>query len=220
MGCQEPRACWEETNDQVAQKKGSGTRCRPWWDYQSIQSGVFRKMRKQPKPWTSEPYLWRNHFIFFQIVHSSIFSYCLFIYSYVHTLFEPSLPPPLYLPCNQFSPLLQFCWRENVRDNKKDIRFLLAWDKDSCTERFLELLPCTCVLQPKLVHLCQTSSLLPGHFPTVASVILRLLYSLLYSRHIKHFQVLGFLPILIPPVCARPLSCDPSPTTLLHLPYI
>jgi hypothetical protein len=62
------------------------------------------------------------------------------------------------------------------RDNKKDIAFLLLWDKDSYTERCLLLLPCTCVLQPTLVHLYQTSSLLPSPLPTVASVILRLLY--------------------------------------------
>jgi hypothetical protein len=49
-----------------------------------------------------------------------------------------------------------------------------------------------CVLQPKLIHLYQTSSLLPGHLPIVTSVTLRLLYSLLYSGHIKHVQVLGF----------------------------
>jgi hypothetical protein len=36
--------------------------------------------------------------------------------------------------------------------------------------------------------------------------------------NIKHFHVLGFLPIPISHVCALPLSCDPSPTTLLHLP--
>jgi hypothetical protein len=45
-----------------------------------------------------------------------------------------------------------------------------------------------------LVHLYQASSLLPSPLPTVASVSLRLLYSLLYSGHINHFQVLGFLP--------------------------
>jgi hypothetical protein len=56
------------------------------------------------------------------------------------------------------------------------------------------LLPCTCVLQPKLVHIYQTSSILLSHLPIVASVSLRWLYSLLYSRHIKHFQVFGFLP--------------------------
>jgi hypothetical protein len=33
------------------------------------------------------------------------------------------------------------------------------------------LLPCTCVLQPKLVHLYETSSLLwEGHLPIVTSV--------------------------------------------------
>jgi hypothetical protein len=77
-----------------------------------------------------------------------------------------------------------FYWREN----KKDIVFLLVWDKDSYTERFLALLPCTCVMQPTLVHLCQTSSLLSGPLPIVAWASLRLLYSLL-----KHIQVLGFL---------------------------
>jgi hypothetical protein len=49
------------------------------------------------------------------------------------------------------------------------------------------LLPCSCILQPKLVHLYQTSSLLPSHLTIVASVSLRLLYSLLYSGHIKYF---------------------------------
>jgi hypothetical protein len=38
------------------------------------------------------------------------------------------------------------------------------------------LFPCTCVLQPKLIHLSQTFSLLPGHLPIVTSVVLRLLY--------------------------------------------
>jgi hypothetical protein len=55
------------------------------------------------------------------------------------------------------------------------------------------LLPCTCVLQPELVPLYQTSSLLPGHLPIMTSVSLWLLYYLLYTGHIKHFQVLGFL---------------------------
>jgi hypothetical protein len=59
--------------------------------------------------------------------------------------------------------------------------FFLVWYKDSYTERFLVLLPCTSVLQPTLVHFYQTSSLLPGPLPIVASANLRLLYSLLYS---------------------------------------
>jgi hypothetical protein len=61
--------------------------------------------------------------------------------------------------------------RKNRRDNKKDVAFLLVWDKDSYTERFLGLLSCTCVLQPTLVHLYQTFSLLLGPLPIVASAI-------------------------------------------------
>jgi hypothetical protein len=79
------------------------------------------------------------------------------------------------------------------------------------------LLPRTCVLQPELVHLYQASSLLPGHLPIVTSVVLRLLYWLLYNGHIKHFQFLGFLPFPITHVCVLPLACDPCPIILLHL---
>jgi hypothetical protein len=59
------------------------------------------------------------------------------------------------------------------------------------------LFPGICVLQPKLVHLYQTS-LLPCPLPIVGSVSLRLLYLLLYSEHINHIQVFGFLPIPYP----------------------
>jgi hypothetical protein len=71
------------------------------------------------------------------------------------------------------------------------------------------LFPCTCVLQPELIHLYQTSSLLPGHIPIVASLSLRLLYSLLYSGNIKHFQVLGFLPFPYSSCMDSPLSVWP-----------
>jgi hypothetical protein len=114
---------------------------------------------------------------------------------------SPPAPCPLLLPStpltsrqNLFCPFLWFCWRENISDNKKDREFLLAGDKDSYTKRFLLLLLCTYILQPALVHLYQTPSLLPTHLPIVASASLRLLCLLLYSGHIKHFQVLGFLP--------------------------
>jgi hypothetical protein len=53
--------------------------------------------------------------------------------------------------------------------------FLLAWDKDTCTGRFLALLPCACLLQPTLALLYQTSSFLLGSLPIVASANLRLL---------------------------------------------
>jgi hypothetical protein len=98
---------------------------------------------------------------------------------------------PLASRQNLFCPVLQFCWRENVRDNKKDIAFLLAWDKDSYTERFLALLPCTCVLQPELAHLYQT--LLLGHLPIVACQFKITIFAPI-QWHIKHFQDLGFLP--------------------------
>jgi hypothetical protein len=87
--------------------------------------------------------------------------------------------------------------------------FLLFWDKDSYIERFLALLPCTCILQPTLVHLCQTSLLLPGHLPIVASASLKLLYLLLYSEHMNHIQVLGFLPFPYFSRVCSPLSVWP-----------
>jgi hypothetical protein len=104
-----------------------------------------------------------------------------------------------------------FVERENIGDNKKDIAFLLVWDKDSYTERFLALFPCTCVLQltTQSCHLCQTTSLLPGHLPIVASVSLRLLYLLLYSGPINHFEVLGFLPFPYSFCMYSPLSVWP-----------
>jgi hypothetical protein len=122
-----------------------------------------------------------------------ILFYCFYIYLHVYTLFGPR-PPPASRQ-NLFCPLvLWLCWRENIRDNKKNTVFSLIWDKDNYTERFLALFPGTCVLKPILVHLYQTSSLLPSPLPIVASASLRLLYSLLYSEHINHIQVLGFLP--------------------------
>jgi hypothetical protein len=71
------------------------------------------------------------------------------------------------------------------------------------------LLPCTCVLHPTLVHLYLTSSLLPGPLPIVASVSLRLLYSLLYREHISPIQVLGFLPFPYSSCARSPLSVWP-----------
>jgi hypothetical protein len=57
-----------------------------------------------------------------------------------------------------------------------------------------------------LVHLYQTSSLLPGHLSRLASASLRLLYSLLYSGHVNHFQFLGFLPFPYSSCMCSPLS--------------
>jgi hypothetical protein len=119
----------------------------------------------------------------------------------------PLSPTPL-LPGRTYSALFSNFVEEKTWDNKKCITFLLVWDKDSYTERFLALLPCTCVLQPELVHLYQTYSLLPSHLPMGTSVSLRLLYSLLYSGHVKHFQGLGFLLFPIPHVCVLSSVCE------------
>jgi hypothetical protein len=78
-------------------------------------------------------FLYKSH-IFIWILN--IFS-SLFIYSYVHILFGPFHPPvplyPLHLPTTPlasrqrlFCPFLQFCSREDISNNKKDIVFLLV----------------------------------------------------------------------------------------------
>jgi hypothetical protein len=65
---------------------------------------------------------------------------------------------------------------------------LLAWNKDIYTERFLTLVPCTCVLKPTLVHCYWSSLLYPGPLPIVVSANLSLLF-LLHSRdHTIHFK--------------------------------
>jgi hypothetical protein len=115
-----------------------------------------------------------------KILFKIYFIILTFIHMCIHCLGYLSLP---LLPGRTCSTLLfsDFVEEKNIRDNKKDIAFLLVCDKDNYTERFLALLPCTCVLQPTWVHLCQTSSLLP--IPIVASASLRLLYLLLYSEY-------------------------------------
>jgi hypothetical protein len=76
-------------------------------------------------------FLYKSH-IFIWILN--IFS-SLFIYSYVHILFGPFLPPsphphlfphPFASMQNLFCPSLQFCWREDITNNKKDKAFLLV----------------------------------------------------------------------------------------------
>jgi hypothetical protein len=99
--------------------------------------------------------------------HFLILFYHFYIYTRVYIVCLGYSPTPT--PCfwaELFCILiLWFCWRENIRDNKNN-SVLLVWDKDRYTERFLALLPCTCVLQPKLVHLYLpdlTTSRSPSH---------------------------------------------------------
>jgi hypothetical protein len=64
--------------------------------------------------------------------------------------------------------LSNFIEEKEIKDNKKNMAFLLVWNKDSYMVRFLVLFPCIYVLQPKLVHLYQVSSLLPSALLIVA----------------------------------------------------
>jgi hypothetical protein len=156
------------------------------------------------------------HFHNFRHLFLKFYHFCT--HSHVYTLFEP---PPTPLPDSGqtlFRPLiLQTCWRQNIRDYKKDIAFFKVWNKGSCTERFIALLPCTCVFQPTLVHTCQTSSLLPSPLLTVALASLILLYSLLYSEPINHIQVLSFLFFLYSSHALSPLSLWPMSNNITAL---
>jgi hypothetical protein len=67
------------------------------------------------------------------------------------------------------------------------------------------LLQCICILQPQLVHLFQSSSLLPSLLLLVVPTSLRFLYSFLYSEHIHLIQVLASFPCPIPPGHSLPL---------------
>jgi hypothetical protein len=64
--------------------------------------------------------------------------------------------------------------------------FLLVWDKDSYTGRFLVLFSFIYVLQPKLVHIYQTFSLLHSPLPIMASASLRLLFIPIQCAHQPH----------------------------------
>jgi hypothetical protein len=117
-----------------------------------------------------------NIFFFKFFIHLFTCIHCLGHFSLLSLYPSLSLPPPLLPGQDLFCALLQFCCREDIKNNKNDTMFLPVWNKDSYTERFLAWLPCTSVLQLKLIHLYQKTSLLPSHLPMATSVILRFLY--------------------------------------------
>jgi hypothetical protein len=102
------------------------------------------------------------------------YHFCIYIYVYI--LFAPysySYPFPCHLllttganmpstganPHRTFFlqkmfcyPVLWFCRRKKIKDNKENMTFLLVWDKDRYTRSILVLFPCIYVLQPKLAH--------------------------------------------------------------------
>jgi hypothetical protein len=99
----------------------------------------------------------------FKALKASFFTLSFFFYilSFLHLLTCVHHLGHLLSP----SALLSSDFVEKTWDTKKNIAFLQIWDENGYTERFLMLLPCTCVLQPTLVHLYQASSLHPGSLP-------------------------------------------------------
>jgi hypothetical protein len=74
----------------------------------------------------------------------------------------PSSCPPSTSRQNLFCLLFSNFVEEKTYEIIRKTVFLLVGTKNCLTERCLVLLPCTCVLQPTLVRLYQTSSLLPS----------------------------------------------------------
>jgi hypothetical protein len=148
--------------------------------------------------------LW-NHFSIFLILFLS-FLHLLTVY----TLFGPPLPPHPPAPGRTCSTFLFSYFLEKIIKVNKNMASFVGWDKDSYTGRFHVLFPCICALQPKLVPLYQTSSLLPSPLPTVASDSLKLQYSFLYSEHINHIQGFDFLPFPCPTCVWSLLSVWPT----------
>jgi hypothetical protein len=148
---------------------------------------VSEKLPKDPKE--NSAFFLSHFFLFCFYFYLFIYIILTFIHMCIHCLvYSPPCSTPPNFQQNLFCLLvLQLCWRENIRQQGRHSVFA-SWDKDSYTEKLLALLPCTCVLKPTLVHLYQTSSLLPGHLPIVVPAGLRLLYLLAYSRHITTFK--------------------------------
>jgi hypothetical protein len=111
-------------------------------------------------------WLWALFFFFslFDTILLFLNSFYFIIFTFTHMCIQCLDHLPLPTPHAVLPSCIRFV-EEKAWDNKKDITFWLVWDKDNDVERFLVLFPCTCVLQPTLVHLCQTSSLLLSPFP-------------------------------------------------------
>jgi hypothetical protein len=165
---------------------------------------------------------------------SSIESWCahqrnffsLFIYSYVHTMIGPFLPPVpappsssnlLRFQAQPVLPLPLILLKRRHKHNKEDKVFLIvelriAIQRDSSIASMHKCF--TTRIDSSLTDL-YTGSWPPSRVdlcPFKVSVLVPLEWG---DQTLTCF---GFLPISIPPVCALPLSCDPNPTTLVYLP--
>jgi hypothetical protein len=99
-----------------------------------------------------QSFIFQVHILIFPYIHIYFFFFLSFLLSFVHLLTcvyivwaISLLSRPNTSRKTLFHPLLWFCWRENMRGNKKVIAFLLVWDKNSYTERFLAQahIPCS-----------------------------------------------------------------------------
>jgi hypothetical protein len=116
---------------------------------------------------------------------------------------------------NLFCPYLWFCWTEDQSIIRKTMHFC-SWVKCSYRERFLaSIYKCvTTQVHSSLLDL-YTGSWSSSHVDLCNFKI-----SVLVPLEWRHQtpSVLGLLPIPIPPICALPLSCNPSPKILPYLP--
>jgi hypothetical protein len=157
---------------------------------------------------SSSPFL--CDFFFQGRVFKKIFFY-LFTSAYiVWAIYPPCSPPPsspstpLASRQNLFCPLLQFCWREDISNSKKDIAFLPVSDKDSYIYREIPSIAS--------MHKCITTridSSLPDPFTTSQSpshsrLCCFMVTVLVPLQWTHHFQVLGFLPFPILHLCVLP----------------
>jgi hypothetical protein len=100
--------------------------------------------------WWPFPGFWNSLFL----PVSLFFFYSLFTCAYIVwatsppcPLPTPSPPIPLSFMQNLFCPFFQFCWREDISNNKKIKAFLLV-EIRIAKQRLLALLSCTNVLNP------------------------------------------------------------------------
>jgi hypothetical protein len=87
------------------------------------------------------------HLFSFFFIHLFTCAYIVWVISWPC----PLLPSPTQFQAGPVLLLSLILLKKRHKHNKEDKAFLLV--KDSYTERFLALLPCTNVLQPKLIHL-------------------------------------------------------------------
>jgi hypothetical protein len=168
-----------------------------------VNKGIIHKAFYIPSPQSISTLLLINSFIHMRYIVWAISLPC--------TPSPPSPSTPFTSRQNLFCPLLQFCWKEDISNNKKDIALLLVWDKESYTERFLALVSCTSVLQPKLIHLYHTSSPLPWspsysdlcHFKITILAPLQWTHQTLSSLG---FSTYAYSSFMCPPLSVWPMS--------------